>query len=193
MTTVSFRQMKDGTKEDYKFLGRLEQSYIDELPARILQALKDLDNTLSGYQVSRLEHSLQTASRAEADGADEEMILGALVHDLGDELAPENHARYASTIIQPYVRPEVTWVVRHHGLFQMYFYAHHFGDDPDARDIHKDHPYYDSCVKFCGDWDQASFDPDYSTPSLAYFAPLVQRIFSREPWQYEGSETINSH
>lgn len=192
METVSFRQMKDGTREDYEFLADLEQKFIDELPDRILQALRGLDATLSGYQVTRLEHSLQAAARAEADGADEEMIVGTLIHDLGDDLAPENHSRYASTIIQPYVRPEVTWVVRHHGLFQTYFYAHHFGDDPNARDIYKDHPYYESCVKFCRDWDQAAFDPDYPTPSLEYYESMVRRVFSREPWQYEGSNTINS-
>lgn len=182
MQTVSFRQMQDGTKEDYDFLGRLEQAYIDQLPERIMGALRALDATLSGYKITRLEHSLQTAARAEADGADDEMIVGALIHDLGDDLAPENHSRYAATIIQPYVREEVTWVVRHHGLFQTYFYAHHYGDDPNARDIYRDHPFYNACVRFCGDWDQTSFDPDYPTPSLAHFEDRIHAIFSRRAW-----------
>lgn len=182
METVSFRRMEDGTKADYDFLAKLEQQYIDGLPDRIMQALRALDSTLSGYKVTRLEHSLQTAARAEADGADEEMIVGALIHDLGDDLAPENHSRYAATIIQPYVRPEVTWVVKHHGLFQKYFYAHHYGENPNERDIYSDHPFYESCVRFCGDWDQASFDPDYPTPPLSHFETRVHRIFSREPW-----------
>lgn len=180
MSTVSFRQMKDGTKEDYEFLGKLEQQFIDQLPERILEALKNLDATLSGYQVTRLEHSLQAATRAEADGADEEMVLAALMHDLGDDLAPENHAQYAAAIIRPYVRPEVTWVVKHHGLFQQVYYAHHFGMDPNARDAYRDHPYYDSCVRFCERWDQAAFDPDYPTKPLSYFEPLVRRLFSRD-------------
>lgn len=183
METVSFRQMKDGSREDYDFLAALEQRYIDALPERILAALRGLEDTLSGYQVTRLEHSLQTAARAEADGADEEMVAGALIHDLGDELAPENHSRHAAAIIQPYVRAEVTWVVKHHGLFQKYYYAHHYGEDPNERDIYKDHAFYASCVRFCRDWDQASFDPAYSTPPLEHFEPLVRRIFSREPWQ----------
>lgn len=180
METVSFRQMKDGTKADYELLGRLEQQFIDELPDRILGALKALDDTLSGYQVTRLEHSLQAATRAEADGADEEMVLGALLHDLGDDLAPENHSRYAASIIKPYVRPEVTWVVEHHGLFQKVYFAHHFGENPNERDIYRDHPYYDSCVRFCERWDQAAFDPDYPTQPLEYFEPLVRRMFARE-------------
>ncbi len=180
MQTVSFRQMKDGTHADYELLVRLEQQFVDGLPDRVLSALQALDDTLSGYQVTRLEHSLQSATRAEADGADEEMVLGALLHDLGDDLAPENHSQYAASIIRPYVRPEVTWVVEHHGLFQKYYYAHHFGEDPNIRDRYRNHAYYDSCVLFCERWDQASFDPDYPTQSLAYFEPLVRRIFTRE-------------
>ena len=179
MQTVGFRQMRDGTKEDYEFLARLEEEYIEGLPDRILDALRALDNTLSGYQVTRLEHSLQAATRAEDDGADEEMVLGALLHDLGDDLAPENHSQYAAVILRPYVRPEVTWVVEHHGLFQKYYYAHHFGDDPNARDVFRDHPYYDSCVRFCERWDQAAFDPDYPTHPLSHFEPLVRRLLSR--------------
>jgi predicted HD phosphohydrolase len=185
MRMVSFRQMKDGTKADYEFLDALEQEYIAGLPDRVLRALRALDDTLSGYQVTRLEHSLQAATRAENDGADQEMILGALIHDLGDDLAPENHSQYAAVIIRPYVRPEVTWVVEHHGLFQKVYYAHHFGEDPYARDMYADHPYYDSCVRFCERWDQASFDPDYPTRPLSHFEPLVRRIFSRKPFDPE--------
>lgn len=193
MDTVSFRQMKDGTREDYELLARLEQRFIDALPDRILGALRALDNTLSGYQVTRLEHSLQTATRAEADGADEEMVLGALLHDLGDDLAPENHSQYAAAIIRPYVRPEVTWVVEHHGLFQTYYFAHHFGEDPNARDVYRDQPYYASCVRFCERWDQAAFDPDYPTRPLAHYEPLVRRLFSRtafDPAVVQRTEVI---
>jgi len=182
MQTVSFRQMKDGTKADYDFLARLEADYIEGLPDRILGALRALDDTLSGYQVTRLEHSLQSATRAEADGADEEMVLAALLHDLGDDLAPENHSQYAAAIVRPYVRPEVTWVVAHHGLFQKVYYAHHYGEDPHARDAYRDHPWYASCVHFCERWDQASFDPDYPTQPLEHFEPLIRRLFARQPF-----------
>jgi len=179
MRTVSFRQMKDGTKAEYLFLSQLEREYIAHLPDRILDALRALDDGLGGYQVTRLEHSLQTASRAEADGADEEMIVGALIHDLGDSLAPENHSNYAAEIIRPYVRAEVTWVIEHHGLFQKVYYAHFLGDDPELRAAYRDHPHYQSCVRFCERWDQAAFDPDYPTPPLEHFEPRVRRIFSR--------------
>lgn len=179
MRTVSFRQMKDGTEAEYLFLHQLEREYIARLPDRILEALRALDDGLSGYRVTRLEHSLQTATRAEADGADEEMIAGALIHDLGDGLAPENHSNFAAEIIRPYVRAEVTWVVEHHGLFQKLYYARFFGEDPELRAAHRNHPYYESCVRFCARWDQAAFDPDYPTRPLEHFAPLVGRIFSR--------------
>ena len=179
MRRVSFRQMKDGTQAEYLFLSQLERDYIGRLPDRILAALRALDEGLGGYRVTRLEHSLQTATRAEADGADEDMIAGALVHDLGDALAPENHSNYAAEIIRPYVRAEVTWVVAHHGLFQKVYYAHFFGEDPESRAAFRGHPYYESCVRFCESWDQAAFDPDYATRPLEHFEPLVRRIFCR--------------
>jgi len=182
MQTVSFRQMKDGTKEDYELLERLEREYVERLPDRILEALRGLDDTLSGYRVTRLQHSLQTATRAEDDGADEEMVLGALLHDLGDDLAPANHSQYAAAIIRPYVRAEVSWIVGHHGVFQKYYYADKVGEDPNERERYRGHPWFGACERFCERWDQAAFDPDYPTRSLAHFEPLVRRIFAREPF-----------
>lgn len=182
MEQVAFRQMKDGTREEYVFLERLEDEFNQGLVGRLLRALRHLDNSLSGYRVSRLEHSLQTAARAEADGADEDMVVGALLHDLGDELAPYNHSQLAASIIRPYVRGEVTWVVHHHGLFQKVYYAHHFGEDPNERDRYRDHPWYQSCVDFCERYDQAAFDPDYPTPPLEHFAPMLRRVFARTPF-----------
>ena len=123
MENVSFLRMDEGTPEDYAFLHRKEVEFTKELPSRILVALNNLENSHSGYKISRLEHSLQSATRAEADGADIEMIVAALIHDIGDDLAPVNHSQLASTIIRPYVREEVTWVVSMHGLFQMYYFG----------------------------------------------------------------------
>lgn len=182
MEHVKFRQMKDGTREEYLFLEQLEDEFNKGLVDRIMQALRDLELGLSGYQVTRLEHSLQAAARAEADGADKDMIIGALLHDLGDELAPYNHSQLAASIIRPYVRAEVTWIVHHHGLFQKVYYAHHFGEDPNERDRYRDHPWYQSCVEFCERYDQAAFDPDYPTPGLEHFEPMLRSVFSRAPF-----------
>ncbi len=178
--TVSFLQMKDGTQADYLLLDRSERDFARGLPDRILETLHRLDHSLEGYRVSRLEHSLQTATRAEADGADEEMIVAALIHDVGDELAPYNHAEIAAGILRPYVRPEVTWVVAQHSLFQSYYYVHHLGGDRNARDRFKGHRWFAVCADFCERWDQASFDPGYPTKPLGHFEPLVRRIFGRD-------------
>jgi predicted HD phosphohydrolase len=176
---VSFLRMEDGTREDYELLDRCEQDYVRALPDRVLTALRKLDQSLPGYRLSRLEHSLQTATRALKDGADDELIVAALIHDVGDELAPYNHAEIAAGIIRPYVRPEVTWIVEQHGLFQTYYYAHHAGRDRNGREKFRGHPWYQACKDFCADWDQCSFDPDYPWEPLAAFEPRVREIFSR--------------
>jgi predicted HD phosphohydrolase len=178
--TVGFRAMKDGTRADYLLLDAAEREYARGLPARILAALGNLDHSLQGYQLSRLSHSLQAATRAQADGADEEMVVAALIHDIGDDLAPYNHAEVAAAILRPYVRPEVTWIVEQHGLMQTYYYAHHTGGDRNARERLRGHIWFDACADFCERWDQASFDPGYPSLPLAAFEPLVQRIFGRE-------------
>jgi len=192
MKQVQFRQMKDGTKEEFLFLEKHESEFAKGLADRILQALRQLETSLSGYQVTRLEHSLQTATRAEADGADEEMIVAALVHDIGDDLSPYNHSQYAASILRPYVRPEVTWIINQHGLFQNHYYIHFFDGDPNERDYLKDHKWFQACVDFCEKWDQASFDPDYPTKTLEHFEPLVRKIFSRAAFdpKYVGDQTM---
>ena len=182
METVAFTRMQDGTQEEYVFLQELEHEYISTLPDRLLLALERLGGSLQGYKLSRLEHSLQSATRADDDGADIEMIVAALVHDLGDELAPENHSQFAASILRPYVRAEVTWVVEMHGLFQMQFYAHHYGKDATAHLTLKDHPWFASAQRFVEKYDQAAFDPAYPTRPLSYFEPMLRTIFSRPPF-----------
>lgn len=176
---VSFRRMQDGTREDYLLLDRSERDYAMRLPDRVLEALRRLDHSLAGYPLSRLGHSLQVATRARNDGADDELVLAALIHDIGDELAPYNHAEFAAAIIRPYVRPEVSWIVEQHGLFQNYYYVHHLGGNRNARDRFKGHQWYGACAAFCERWDQVSFDPDYPSRPLEAFEPLVRSILGR--------------
>ncbi len=178
-TTVSFHRMDDGTAEDYALLDRLERQHVARLPDAILAALMRLEHSWVGYPITRLEHSLQAATRALRDKADEELIVAALIHDLGDELAPYNHAEIAASILRPYVRPEVTWIVQQHALFQTYYYAHHQGGDRNARERFRDHPWYQACVEFCANWDQCSFDPHYVSEPMSTFEPMLRRIFSR--------------
>ena len=182
MNTVTFTEMRLGTQQEYLFLHKLEADYIRALPDRLLQALERLDGSLQGYRVSRLGHSLQTATRAEDDGADLETIVAALVHDLGDELSPENHSQLAAAIVRPYVRAEITWIIEMHGLFQMQYYAQHYGKAADGHLAYKDHPWFDACQRFCERYDQSAFDPAYPTRPLAHFEPMLREVFSRAPF-----------
>ncbi len=184
--TVSFSQMKDGTKEDYLLLQELEQQHIQGTAERLLRELASQDGeSIAGYKVTRLEHALQTATRAERDGADIDWIVCALLHDIGDGLAPTNHDKFAAEILRPYVRDECTWVVEHHGAFQKVYYMHHYGGNPNERERFAGHPYYQSCADFCERWDQASFDPGYDSEGLEHFAGLVRTVFSRRPHDEE--------
>ena len=180
MTQVSFTQMKDGTYEDYALLAEKERPHLAKVADRLLKELETQgQESLDGYQITRLEHALQSATRAEADGADIDWIVGALLHDIGDGLAPQNHDRFAAEILRPFVREEVAWTIEHHGLFQTFFYGHHYGWDRNARDGLKNDPHYGQCAAFCERWDQSSFDPAYQSKSLAYFAPMVGKVFAR--------------
>ena len=182
MKKVSFTEMKNGSKEDYLFLDKLEKEYVSKTADRIIKYLHSYEETLEGYQVSRFEHSLQAATRALKDNASDEMIVATLLHDIGDDLAPLNHAEYAAAVLRPYVSEKTYWLLLKHGEFQMYYYAHHLGADRNKRDKHKDHKYYDDCVKFCEQWDQSSFDPNYKSLPLKEFEPLIKKIFSRKPY-----------
>ena len=182
MKTVNFTEMKNGSKEDYLLLCQHEKKYIESTADRLIEFMSGLSNTLEGYQVTRLEHSLQTATRALNDKADEEMIVAALFHDIGDELAPLNHSEYAGTVLKPYVSEKTHWIIEKHGEFQMYYYAHHLDGNRDQRDKYKGHKYYKDTVDFCENWDQKSFDPNFRSMSLKEFEPFVKKIFSRKPY-----------
>lgn len=182
--TVSFTAMKNGTQADYQLLEELEKPYLAGTAKRVLDELeRQGKTTLEGYKLTRLDHALQSASRAHRDNADIDWVVAALLHDIGDGLAPQNHDRYSAEVIRPFVREEVSWVVEHHGIFQMLYYAHHYGWDKNARDQFKDHPGFNSCSEFCERWDQSSFDPDYTSEPLAFFAPMVETVFSRKAYE----------
>jgi predicted HD phosphohydrolase len=180
MDKVKFTAMKDGDAADYAMLDVHEREYASGTADRLLGALVELDESLSGYQVTRLGHSLQAATRAWRAGADTDWVVAALLHDIGDIYAPYNHDEYAAAILKPFVREQVTWVVEKHGDFQRLYYAHHVGGNRHARDRYRDHPYYQDCAYFCEFWDQSSFDPAYPTMTVADFAALVREVFARK-------------
>lgn len=181
--TVSFTAMKDGTAEDYALLAEQEHAYNAGTADRLLRELRhQADETLSGYRITRLEHGLQSATRARREGVETDWVVAALLHDIGDGLAPQNHDKFAAEIMRPFMRDEVVWTVEHHGIFQMVYYAHHYGWNPEERQRFRDHPYYATCAAFCERWDQASFDPDYPTDPLESFEDEVRAVFARKAY-----------
>ncbi len=191
---VGFTRMDEACQADYDLLDARLDEYLAEAPDRLLGALRaQVDERSSGHRVHRLEHALQTATRARRDGADVEWVVAALLHDIGDGLAPMNHDRFAAEVVRPYVREEVAWVVGHHGVFQQYYRGPFVGLDPDARERHRDSPYFDSCLGFCDRWDQVSFDPDYRSDDLESFRPEVTEVFDRsafDPDQLRPGEVV---
>lgn len=186
MQQVSFTQMKDGTEQDYLLLRDLEAKHLAGTADRVLRELaRQGGETCEGYQITRLEHALQSATRALRDGADDDWVVSALLHDIGDGLSPQNHDRFAAEILRPFVREECTWVVAHHGEFQMYYYGHHYGWDRNVREQYAGDPRYETCKAFCDRWDQSSFDPAYRYDSLESFAPAVRRVFARKAYAPE--------
>ena len=172
--------MEHGKKADYDLIFADEAAKVGQFADRVLGWLREMDGD-SPYQVSRLAHSLQSASRAERDGADDETIVCALLHDIGDMLAPANHSEVAAALLAPYVSAKNHWIIKHHGLFQGYYWFQFIGEDRNARDKYRDHEYYQACVDFCARWDQPSFDPAYDTLALEHFEPLVRDLFAKEP------------
>jgi predicted HD phosphohydrolase len=176
--------MKNGTKEDCQLLDKYEKNYERNTAERILNYLAAQITTLDGYQITRIEHSLQAATRAFRNKESEEMVVATLIHDIGDDLAPMNHSQYSASILRPYVSDRTYWIIQHHGLFQTYYSAHHLGGDRNARDKFKDHDHYQATINFCENYDQSSFDPNYKSMCLDDFSPMVKRIFSKTPYYY---------
>lgn len=175
--TVSFTRMSEGNAADYRLLAEQEAIDLAAFPDRVLGWLRSMDEP-TGYQVTRFEHSLQAATRALRAGEDEEMIVCALLHDVGDVLAPANHSEVAAAMLRPYVSERSYWIIKHHGVFQEVYYAHHYGREPNGRDRYRDHPWFQATADFCAEYDQVSFDPDYDTEPLEVFEPMVRRVLS---------------
>ncbi len=177
LPNTNFTRMVDASREDYQLIARHTLQFFQALPDRILKHLRLLEGDTAGYAVDRLTHSLQTAARAELGGEDEEYIVCALVHDIGDTLATANHAEMAAVLLEPFVSQENHWIVEHHGIFQGYYFFHHLGLDRDQRDRHRDHEHFAACARFCSAYDQNSFDPEFDTPPLEHFEPMLRNVF----------------
>ena len=176
---AKFREMKEGTADDWAIIGHEYREFSKGLADRVLDHLRLLDGDFGGFPVDRLEHSLQTATRAHRDGRGETYVVMALLHDIGDTLGSYNHPEVAASIVKPFVSEEEHWICQNHGAFQGYYYFHHLGMDRNIRDRFEDHPHYAACAEFCEKYDQAAFDPDYDSEPLEFFEPMVRRVFER--------------
>lgn len=178
---AGFRAMSESTPQDWVLIGEAFFPFAAALPDRILRHLQLLAGDFGGFPVDRLTHSLQTATRACRDGRDEDYVVMALLHDIGDTLGTYNHPDVAAAIIKPFVSAELHWICEQHGAFQGYYYFHHLGMDRDVRERWRGHPHFAACAEFCEKYDQAAFDPGYDTAPLADFEPMVRRVFARTP------------
>jgi predicted HD phosphohydrolase len=183
---VSFTAMSEATKEDFDLIAKDIERDKATLPGVLLDELRKLSGIQNSLQVTRLEHSLQSATRAYRDKRDEEYVVAALLHDIGDVLAPYSHGPVMAAVLKPFMSPRMCWIIEKHPLFQSYYYAHLMGADRNGRDKYKDHPFYDDCAEFCARYDQNCFDPNFESLPVEFFEPMVHRIFGRKP-QYLAS------
>jgi predicted HD phosphohydrolase len=178
VAVTTFTRMQDATAADYQIVAAQGIAWNQGLADRVLRHLEMLAGESGGYGIDRLAHSLQSATRVERADRDEEYVVCALLHDIGDTLASMNHSELAATILEPFVSERNHWIVKHHGIFQGYYFFHHWGLDKNMRERYNDSPYYRDTVEFCAIFDQNCFDPDYENLSLDHFVPLVERVFA---------------
>ena len=176
---ATFSEMENGTAEDYAIIGEHGAKFASELPNRILAHLDILKGDTGGFAVDRFTHSIQTATRAYRDGKDEEYVVCALLHDIGDTIASANHADLAATMLEPFVSEKNYWIVKHHGIFQGYYFFEHLGLDKNMRDQFKGHEFWNDCAEFCSKYDQNSFDPEYENMDIEEFIPMVHNVFAK--------------
>jgi predicted HD phosphohydrolase len=175
---ATFHAMDEGTQEDWQKIAVGALHMYAGLPDRVLTHLRLLDGDFGGFAVDRLTHSLQTATRAYRANRDDEYVLCALLHDIGDTLASHNHADLAAAVLKPFVSEQNHWLVQKHAIFQGYYFFHFIGVDRNLREQYRDHEWFGYTAEFCADFDQAAFDPGYDTLPLEHFEPLVRTALS---------------
>lgn len=176
---AKFNHMKDGTAEDWAIIGKEAVEFSRSLNQRIIDHLMLLEGDCGGFPIDRLTHCLQTATLAHKDGKDEEYVICALLHDIGDTLGPANHADIAATILEPYISEANHWMVKHHAIFQGYYFFEYLGLEKNLRDQYKDHPHYDQTLEFIEKYDAPAFDPEAETYPLSFFEPMLKSVLSK--------------
>lgn len=175
---MTFTRMDRSSKADWDHIAHESVTAWALVPQRIMDLLASLADITCGFAVNQLEHARQTATRAERAGADDEIVVAALCHDIGKAISEPNHPAIAAALIAPYVRDDVAWMIQVHQDFQGRHYYEHLGKSPSLRDRHRGHPAYDLAERFADEWDQTSFDPDYESFPLEHFEPLIRSVFA---------------
>ena len=175
---ATFTRMQDSTQADWQLIGGEFMPFAQNLGPRVLAHLKILEGDYGGFPVDRYTHSLQTATRALRDGRDEEYVVCALLHDIGDTLGSFNHPDIAAAILKPFVAEDNLWMVQHHGIFQGHYFFHHIGMDRDMREQFRGHPHFARTEEFCALYDNPAFDPGAETLPVAEFEPLLRQVFA---------------
>jgi predicted HD phosphohydrolase len=175
---ANFKSFAESTAEDWAKISAASKVFNQGHADRILSHLKLLEGDCGGFPVSRLEHSLQTATRAHRAGKDEEYVVCALLHDIGDTLGPHNHPDIAAAVLKPFVSPDNLWMVEKHGIFQGYYFFHHIGLDRDMREQFRGHPHFEHTAQFCHLFDQPAFVQGFDTMPLEAFEPMVRRVMA---------------
>jgi predicted HD phosphohydrolase len=175
----TFTRMDESTAEQWGVIGQATFENQGRVADRTLAMLRSLAEVTDGFAVDQLTHSLQTATRAERAGADDEVVFASLLHDVGKAVSVPNHPEIAAAILKPYVRDDVYHMILAHQAFQGRHYFHHFGGDPNAREKYRGESWYSLAEQFADEWDQVAFDPDYDTLPLEHFEPLVRERMAR--------------
>ncbi len=175
---ASFTHMQAGTEEDWQIIGAQFGAFAKQLPDRLIAHLELLRGDFGGFPVDRLTHCLQTATLAHNDGKDEEYVICALLHDIGDTLGSYNHADVAAVLVEPFVSEENHWMIKHHAIFQGYYFFHYLGLDRHLRDQFKQHPFYQRTLEFVEKYDSPAFDPKGETQPLSFFEPMLRNVFA---------------
>lgn len=187
---AQFTHMKDGTAEDWQSIAKSFGQFAKGLPDRILEHLKLLEGDFGGFPIDRLSHCLQTATLAYRDGKDDEYVVCALLHDIGDTLGTYNHADVAAVLLEPFVSEANHWMVKHHAIFQGYYFFHYLGMDRDMRNEYRDHPHFERTIEFVSKYDSPAFDPEGETLTLEFFEPMVRKVFAQPVKSlYKDAET----
>ena len=176
---ANFTAMKEGTAADWAIIGSHFMAFNRGLSDRVLAHLKLLEGDYGGFPIDRLQHSLQTATRAHRGGESERYVVMALLHDIGDTLASYNHPDIAAAILKPFVDEKLHWMCQNHGVFQGYYFFHHLGMNRDMREAFRGHEHFEDTARFCELYDQSAFDPAYDSAPLDFFEPMVRRVLER--------------